>query len=53
MAILEAVICMLFGSVTGMAAAGTAWAILPALLLVAVVAIVASLNKDKWLTGDA
>ena len=52
-AILEAVICMLFGSVTGMAAAGTAWAILPALLLVAVVAIVASLNKDKWLTGDA
>lgn len=52
-AILEGVICLMFGSVTGMAAAGSAWAILPALLLVAIVAIVASLNQDKWLTSDA
>jgi ABC-2 type transport system permease protein len=51
--LLEAFICMLLGAVTIMAAAGTLLAVIPGLLLVAIVGLVASVNKDKWLSKDA
>ena len=52
-ALLEAFICMLLGAATTLAAAGTFFAFIPAVFLVAVVGIVASVNRDKWLTDVA
>ena len=51
--LLEVLVSALFGATTGMVAGKTVWAVLPALLLVALIASVASLNRDKWLTRDA
>ncbi len=51
--LLEALVSALFGVTTGMAAAGTVLAVIPALLLVALIATIASVNRDKWLIRNA
>lgn len=51
--LLETLISALFGLTTGMVAAGTVFAFAPAFLLIALVGIVASVNREKWLVRYA
>ena len=51
--LLETLVCGLAGATAGMIAGGTLLAIIPGILLFAVIALIASVNKDKWLSRAA